>query len=298
MARRPTRPQTIGNGIIDRARQVIATANTVHPTFAHPFGVPPPIVDGTHFTAPPPTPAEEDALSRQRSLNLHLPSRGVAIIGCGGVGSWIALFLALAGVKNLWLFDFDKITESNLNRFPLPTSAVGQSKADALATALTTLRPHCKPVAMGRFSSDAANILRLSKEVNWLVASTDTWASRREASEWSSKHGIQYLEAAAEGEYGSVTGAPADFATPDESNPGYASVPVWVGPCVIAAMMASAYVLHDTFASSSDVIRIGWNGATIDYFNSSPSTKPAPKEADDNDDDDEEYAGDADVEVA
>ena len=63
---------------------------------------------------------------------------------------------------------------------------------------------------------------------------------------WAKANNVNYIEAAAEGETGSVTGAPAEWATPDEESPGYASVPVWVGPCITAAAMAVAHVLHQT----------------------------------------------------
>lgn len=220
---------------------------------------------------------EHIELQRQQALNLSIPS-GVAVIGCGGVGSWLAYFLALAGVTDLWLFDFDKISESNLNRFPLGPEAVGKSKSVALSDAIKLLRPSCKPVAMGEFSSSIANTIALDAEVDWLAVSTDTWASRVEVHKYAQARGLRYIEASAEGEYGSITGSPADFATPEEDNPGYASVPVWVGPCVAAAMMASAHILHATPASSA-VIRLGWDGRTIDYYNSKKSTKPYVKKS-------------------
>lgn len=233
---------------------------------------PAPDVDTTHFTAPVPTPTEMAHLDRQQALNLHLPTRGVAVIGCGGVGSWIALYLALAGVTNLWLFDFDTISESNLNRFPLGPDAVGQKKSEALAKAITLLRPTAKPVPMGRFTPELATSIALHHEVNWVVCSTDSLSSRQSAHAWARDVGARYIEAAAEGEYGSVTGAPAEFATPEENLPGYASVPVWVGPCVVAASMAVAHIIHNRRLGDR-VIRIGWNGDITDYMDSNTPAK-------------------------
>jgi ThiF family len=205
------------------------------------------------------TEAEADRLARQEPLALHLPSRGVAIIGCGGVGSWIAYFLALAGVRNLWLWDPDEIAPHNLNRILLPPSTVRQNKAQALAAAIVAVQPECKPVPMGRFDAATATAMELERHVDWVVATTDTWVSRREAKAWAAGMSICYLEAAAEGEWGSITGAPAEFATNDEVRPGYASVPVWVGPCVAAAMMAAAYVLHADVPADDDAFRWGWD---------------------------------------
>jgi len=219
---------------------------------------------------------EAQHLARQAPLALTLPSRGVAIIGCGGVGSWLAHFLALAGVRNLWLWDYDTIASHNLNRILLPPSAVGDNKAKALAATITALRPDCKPVPMGRFSAATATTMNLVNEIDWLVATTDTWSSRREAKEWTSEWGVEYLEAAAEGEWGSITGAPGEFATSDEVRPGYASVPVWIGPCVAAAMMAAAYVLHGHIPAPSDAFRFGWDRETerIGFFDAARHPRP------------------------
>lgn len=40
----------------------------------------------------------------------------ILIIGCGGLGSNIAVLLVRCGVKNLTIIDFDKVDISNLNR--------------------------------------------------------------------------------------------------------------------------------------------------------------------------------------
>ena len=69
---------------------------------------------------------------RQESLNLIIP-RSVAVIGVGGVGSWLALNLALVGVRELVLVDPDVVEEHNLNRTPFKLSQVGQEKVDAVA---------------------------------------------------------------------------------------------------------------------------------------------------------------------
>lgn len=69
--------------------------------------------------------------SRQEPLNLKIPT-AVTIIGCGGIGSWIALDLALVGVKKLNLIDNDIIEKTNLNRTPYKTSQIGEFKVAAL----------------------------------------------------------------------------------------------------------------------------------------------------------------------
>lgn len=205
-------------------------------------------------------------LSRQQSLNLTL-SRAVAVVGCGGVGSWTAMFLALAGVPKLYLFDHDTVSESNLNRLPLHKSDIGNSKSSALEVTIQGgigrfgLRPDCDVLALSEWTPDMANALKLHTQIDWLICTTDTLANRCACYKWCQEKDIKYAEAAAEGEFGSATGSPAEWASDLERDPGYASVPVWVGPCVMAASLVCTHVLH---AKPMDyLIRIGYDGEKV-----------------------------------
>ena len=68
---------------------------------------------------------------RQKSLDLQIPTK-IAVIGVGGIGSWVGLNLALVGVKNLSLIDHDTIEETNLNRTPYRLVDIGKLKVEAL----------------------------------------------------------------------------------------------------------------------------------------------------------------------
>jgi hypothetical protein len=86
---------------------------------------------------------ETDIYDRQKELNLNIPEK-VAVIGCGGVGSWTALSFALVGVKELHLYDFDTVEESNLNRTPFKVSQIGINKCEAIAKLIYERRPEAK----------------------------------------------------------------------------------------------------------------------------------------------------------
>jgi ThiF family len=207
-------------------------------------------------------PQPNDIFARQRNIPLDLPELPIAVIGCGGVGSWIALFLALAGVPELHLYDSDVVSDHNLNRLPYGSEFLGKPKTESLASVITHLRPHAKMKCYPNFTKDLVDILRY--DYSWLVVSTDSWASRRDIYDWrSAKHHLDrpsYIEAAAEGEFGSIAGSPADWVTPEEEHPGYQSVPVWVGPCVAAATMACAHILHRVIARDQSA-RFGYDHA-------------------------------------
>lgn len=214
-----------------------------------------------------------DLMERQASLGLRLP-KSVAVVGCGGVGSWTALFLALAGVPEIWIFDGDTVSGHNLNRIPLPASSIGKHKSFEIADEINRLRPDCRVVPVAEFDPETAAELKLAGRIQWIVATTDTLASRRMVHQWAMKRNIRYVEAAAEGEMGSATGEPAMFSTPEEDNPGYASVPVWVSPCVTSAIAAVSYIVHDT-PMDDRTIRMGWGGANFETYDSAVSNQSA-----------------------
>ena len=126
---------------------------------------------------------------------------------------------------------------------------------------INAVRPDCNVLEMGMFTEDLAQDLRLGEVIKWIVVTTDTVASRQSIHNWAYNiAGIRYIEAAAEGEYGSCTGEPAEWSTPEEIQPGYASVPVWVGPCVFAAAAAVDHVIHNHNIGYR-AVRIGWQKA-------------------------------------
>ena len=62
-----------------------------------------------------------------------LAASSVAIIGCGGLGSLIGLYLAGAGVGGITLIDDDVVEISNLHRqLAFRESNLGKSKSQAL----------------------------------------------------------------------------------------------------------------------------------------------------------------------
>ena len=72
----------------------------------------------------------------------------VLIVGCGGLGSPAALYLAAAGVGTLGLLDFDRVDTSNLQRQILfDTSDVGEPKAERAQQRLRALNPDIRAVA-------------------------------------------------------------------------------------------------------------------------------------------------------
>ncbi len=79
---------------------------------------------------------------RQKELKLNIPDK-VAVVGCGGIGSWVSLSLALLGVKELILVDYDIVEETNLNRTPFRINDIGKYKVNAMFELIKERRPSC-----------------------------------------------------------------------------------------------------------------------------------------------------------
>jgi len=79
---------------------------------------------------------------------LRLKDSRVLIVGLGGLGAPVALYLAAAGVGELHLADFDTVDLTNLQRQIIHgTDSVGVGKVDSAIARLTALNPDVKLVA-------------------------------------------------------------------------------------------------------------------------------------------------------
>lgn len=204
---------------------------------------------------------DDTIYGRHEGLNI-IQDQKVAIIGCGGIGSWVALYLGLAGVKEIDIYDSDSISESNLNRFPLGPDKVGVNKAIAMAEHIQSLRKDISVIPRQNFDPDIHG--DKLKEYRWVVVTTDSLKSRKMIFDSVVKAGrdsynpIGYIECGADGHHATVTFSPPEFATSEEMNPGYRSVPVFVGPCTLAASIASYYVLLNYPHNYEKVFQANW----------------------------------------
>lgn len=102
----------------------------------------------------------------------------VLIVGVGGLGSPIALYLAGAGVGTLGLVDDDKVSISNLQRQVLYAEAdVGQPKPLCAARKVQGLNSDVK-VEVYPFRLDMKNVGELIKEYDIVVDGCDNFATR------------------------------------------------------------------------------------------------------------------------
>jgi len=102
----------------------------------------------------------------------------VLVVGAGGLGCPVSLYLAAAGVGTIGLVDFDVVDFSNLQRQILFTMEdVGKPKAEAAARRLRALNPDVNVVPyVTALKSD--NIMGILKDYDLIIDGTDNFPTR------------------------------------------------------------------------------------------------------------------------
>ncbi|MEA9996263.1 molybdopterin-synthase adenylyltransferase MoeB [Pseudomonas sp. 10B1] len=109
---------------------------------------------------------------------LRLKNSRALIVGLGGLGSPVALYLAAAGVGELHLADFDTVDLTNLQRQIIHDSrSVGQSKVDSAIERLTALNPELKLIAH-RSALDADSLAAVVASVDLVLDCSDNFGTR------------------------------------------------------------------------------------------------------------------------
>jgi len=116
----------------------------------------------------------EVGLEGQRKLK----AASVLVIGTGGLGSPVALYLAAAGVGRIGLVDYDVVDYSNLQRQVIHgTSTIDQLKVESARARLLDLNPDIQVDAYNEpFTS--ANAMRIAADYDVIIDGTDNFPTR------------------------------------------------------------------------------------------------------------------------
>ncbi len=102
----------------------------------------------------------------------------VLVIGAGGLGSPIIMYLAAAGIGTIGAVDFDEVSLSNLQRQILHTTArVGMPKVESAARAVQELNSDVRIVQHNE-RLNAANALQLISQYDIVADGSDNFATR------------------------------------------------------------------------------------------------------------------------
>jgi molybdopterin/thiamine biosynthesis adenylyltransferase/rhodanese-related sulfurtransferase/molybdopterin converting factor small subunit len=107
-----------------------------------------------------------------------LKASSVLMIGAGGLGSPLALYLAAAGVGRIGIVDFDVVDESNLQRQVIHgTSAVGRPKLESAKERILEINPHVQ-VDSYEFLLTSENALETLRPYDVIMDGTDNFPTR------------------------------------------------------------------------------------------------------------------------
>jgi len=136
---------------------------------------------------------------------LRLKSSSVFIVGAGGLGSPVSMYLAVAGVGEIRICDSDRIELSNLNRQILHNdSRIGEPKAASAERTIKDLNPAIRVITYSDHL-DADTVDRIVGNPDIVVDCVDNYDTRYVLNTYCIKQGIPLVHAGVVGIRGQVT---------------------------------------------------------------------------------------------
>ena len=150
---------------------------------------------------------------QQRLLAAH-----VLLIGAGGLGSPVALYLATAGVGTLTIVDDDTVDLTNLQRQIVHNvERIGRPKVESAAASVRAINPDVRVQAL-RERAGAERLAALVAEADVVVDCSDNFATRHAVNAACVAHAVPLVSGAAIGFDGQVS----VFDTRSDASPCYA----------------------------------------------------------------------------
>jgi len=201
-------------------------------------------------------PGNDGLYDRQIEIGLTLPT-AVTVVGLGGIGSWVAIDLAMSGVPNLYLFDPDVMEESNRNRLPFCQSSINRPKVEVVSDYIKAIRPDCIVVAIQEKLEGILLDIQLSLS-NLIVECTDSPRAQFTIYNACKEHLVRFIRAGYDGTHGTVSGVVSGWIKTDEEEAHYQVNPSWVVPSqVFAALAVGKALKYFDQEASLDLSEIG-----------------------------------------
>jgi molybdopterin/thiamine biosynthesis adenylyltransferase/rhodanese-related sulfurtransferase len=109
---------------------------------------------------------------------LKLKAAKVLLVGTGGLGAPLGLYLAAAGIGRIGLVDFDVVDFTNLQRQVIHfTKDVGRNKIDSAAEKMTALNPNVE-IVKHEVALSSENAMEILKDYDLVVDGTDNFPTR------------------------------------------------------------------------------------------------------------------------
>lgn len=180
----------------------------------------------------------------EMDIDLNQVQQGThAIIGCGGIGYWSAVLLAMMGTQHLVLIDGDRIESTNLNRVPAFARYLGKFKVNALKAQLRLLRPGIRVTCIpAHITEDTLLLLgNVSSQVHVVWDCTDDARIQQKIYSWCRSNNRKYVKLGYEGwKVGMYRHM--NMWLPDDYRPGYTSSKANALSSIIAAALGMMYL--------------------------------------------------------
>jgi molybdopterin/thiamine biosynthesis adenylyltransferase len=152
---------------------------------------------------------------QQRLVDSH-----VLVVGAGGLGSPVAMYLAASGVGHITIADHDVVDLTNLQRQIAHTTArVGHPKVESAAQAMLALNPEVRVTALAN-KLDAAQLNAIVPTVTVVVDCCDNFETRQAVNAACVKHKVPLVSGAAI----RMDGQLAVYDARDDKSPCYACI--------------------------------------------------------------------------
>ena len=124
----------------------------------------------------------------------RLRSAHVAVVGIGGVGSWVAEALARSAVGEISLFDLDDVCISNTNRqIQALSGAVGRSKVEVMAERIRAINPDCVVHAVADFVTRDNMADCITVQMDCVIDCIDSVPAKAALISWCKRRKIQII---------------------------------------------------------------------------------------------------------
>jgi molybdopterin-synthase adenylyltransferase len=152
---------------------------------------------------------------QQRLVDSH-----VLVVGAGGLGSPVAMYLAASGVGHITIADHDVVDLTNLQRQIAHTTArVGHPKVESASQAMLALNPEVRVTTLAH-KLDAAQLDACVPTVQVVVDCCDNFATRQAVNAACVKHKVPLVSGAAI----RMDGQLAVYDARDDTSPCYACI--------------------------------------------------------------------------
>ncbi len=139
---------------------------------------------------------------KEQTQGFSLKDKTAAVVGMGGLGCNIAVHLAGAGFKKIYLFDFDTVNESNLNRqFFYKKDDIGKSKVLLAKDFLSAYAPETDFIAANIKISEADDLV-CAKDCDIIFSALDNPDARLILENFANNCGIPLVSGGIDGFYG------------------------------------------------------------------------------------------------